>query len=390
MKKDNEKNKSFLSRQTDGISRREFIGRSALTIAGLAVSKFAWASQIDQNKAGKTYYNSRRKLGSLEVSSLGLGCLPLVGFYGSHKDRKDLIKVIRTAFESGVTFFDTAEVYGPFADEEILGEAAAPFRHQVVLATKFGFDIDPVSRQVSGLNSRPEHIRQAVEGSLRRLKTDYLDLCYQHRVDPNVPIEDVAGTMKDLIGEGKIRHFGLSEPGLKTLRRAHKVQPVTAIQNEYSLMTRDPENEVLPLCEQLGIGFVCWCPLGYGLLAGSINEDSRFGADDFRNRMPRVAPENLKQNLRLVELIKQWARRKNAAPAQISLAWLLAQKPWIVPIPGTTQIPHLDENINAADVKFTAEELQEINDEVSKISIAGERLSKGSLAQIGVESKEKD
>lgn len=256
-----------------------------------------------------------------------------------------MIKVIRSAHDQGVTFFDTAEVYGPFLDEEILGDAVAPFRKEVVIATKFGFDVDPQSGNRGGLNSRPEHIKRAVEGSLKRLKTDYIDLLYQHRVDPNVPIEDVAGAIQVLMKEGKVKHWGLSEPGINTIRRAHAVQPLSAIQNEYSLWTRDPEVEVLPLCDEMGIGFVPWCPLGYGFFAGAINENSRFGQGDFRAILPRITPENLKQNLKLFDFVKGWAQRKSATPAQISLAWLQAQKPWVVPIPGTTQLTHLQENL---------------------------------------------
>jgi aryl-alcohol dehydrogenase-like predicted oxidoreductase len=388
MKENNETNKLEIL-ENEGVSRRDFLVKMPLVGAGLSVGALSRGASQNQVFA-QSNKSSRRKLGSVEVSSVGLGCLPMVGFYGGGaRDKNEMFKLIRTAFERGVTFFDTAEVYGPFLDEEILGEGVKSFRKQVVIATKFGFYVNPATRERGGLNSRPEHIRKAVEGSLKRLQTDYTDLYYQHRVDPEVPIEDVAGTVKDLIKEGKVLHWGLSEPGLNTIRRAHSVQPLTAIQNEYSLWTRDPEAKVLPLCLELGIGFVPWCPLGYGFLAGAINEDSKFGQGDFRAILPRVTPENLKQNLKLLEVVKKWGKRKNATPAQISLAWLLAQKPWIVPIPGTTKIPHLNENTTSSDIKFSSRELRAFEADVAQIKIAGERNAKPILDLSGVEAKEK-
>lgn len=321
----------------------------------------------------------KRRLGNsnLEVSALGLGCLGMSFGYGPAVDKQDGISLIRTAVERGVTFFDTAEVYGPFANEELVGEALAPFRDKVVIGTKFGYFGEPGVRPA--LNSRPEKIRASVEGSLKRLKTDVIDLYYQHRVDPNVPIEDVAGTVKDLIQEGKVKHFGLSEPGLQTIRRAHAVQPITAIQNEYSLLWREPGTQVLPTLEELGIGLVAYTPLGGGFLTGAINEATQFDSSDFRSRVPRLAPEALKANLTLVDLLREWAQRKGATPAQIALGWLLAQKPWIVPIPGTTNLSHLDENVGAGAVELTPDDLMEINAAASKITVQGDRLPKPSM-----------
>ena len=315
----------------------------------------------------------KRKLGNsnLEVSAIGFGCMGMSFAYGPAADKQQAISVIRSAVERGVTFFDTAEVYGPFTNEELVGEALSPFREQVVIATKFGFNIEAFP----GLNSRPEHIKQVAEASLKRLKIDAIDLFYQHRVDPNVPIEDVAGAVKGLIQEGKVKHFGLSEAGAKTIRRAHAVQPVTAVQSEYSLWTRDPEAEVLPTVEELGIGFVPWSPLGQGFLTGKVDATMTFDSNsDLRATFPRFTPEARKANVAVVDLLRDIARRKKATPAQIALAWLLAQKPWIVPIPGTTKLERLEENIGAASVKLTPNDLREIDSAFSKITVQGNRL----------------
>ena len=318
----------------------------------------------------------RRKLGksNLEVSALGLGCMGMSFGYGPTADKQEMIALIRSAVEHGVTFFDTAEVYGPFTNEELVGEALAPFRDQVVIATKFGFAPDPEDGgKWTALNSRPDHIKQVAEASLKRLKVDAIDLFYQHRVDLNVPIEDVAGAVKDLIREGKVKHFGLSEAGAKTIRRAHAVQPVTAVQSEYSLWTRGPEAEVLPTLEELGIGFVPYSPLGKGFLTGKISENTKFDSTDFRNVVPRFTPEARKANQALVDLLTNVAERKKATPAQIALAWLLAQKPWIVPIPGTTKLHRLKENLGAASVELTPDDLREIDSASSKIEVEGAR-----------------
>ncbi len=317
----------------------------------------------------------RRKLGKsgLEVSAVGLGCMGMSSSYGPAADKQEMISLLRAAVERGVTFFDTAEVYGPFTNEELLGEALSPFRGQVVIATKFGFKLDPNSGEQVGLDSRPEHIKQVAESSLKRLRLDALDLFYQHRVDPKVPIEEVAGTVKDLIQEGKVRHFGLSEAAAHTIRRAHSVQRVTAVQSEYSLWTRGPETNVLPTLEELGIGFVPFSPLGRGFLTGKINENTRFDSSDFRSTLPRFTPEARKANQALLDLLAESAERKKATPAQIALAWLLAQKPWIVPIPGTRKLARLDENIGAAAVELTSEDLREIDRAASKIAVQGAR-----------------
>jgi aryl-alcohol dehydrogenase-like predicted oxidoreductase len=319
----------------------------------------------------------KRKLGksNLEVSAIGLGCMGMSFSYGPAKDTQEMISLLHAAVERGITFFDTAEVYGPFTNEELVGEALAPYRGRVVIATKFGFDLSGTDNRpgAPGLNSRPEHIRQAVAGSLQRLRVDSIDLLYQHRVDPNVPIEDVAGTVKELIREGKVKHFGLSEAGVQTIRRAHAVQPVTALQSEYSLWTRTPEKEVLPTCEELGIGFVAYSPLGKGFLTGAMNENTKLESTDFRSTLPRFTPEAMKANQALVDLLAQIARRKNATPAQIALAWLLAQKPWIVPIPGTTKLHRLEENIGAVDIELTPDDLREIDSAASKITVQGAR-----------------
>ena len=294
--------------------------------------------------------------------------------YGPPKDKQEMISLLRTSVDRGVTFFDTAEVYGPFANEAVVGEALAPFRSQVVIATKFGFKIDPkAERPLAGVDSRPEHIREVAEASLKRLKTDIIDLFYQHRVDPNVPIEDVAGTVKDLIQQGKVRHFGLSEAGVQTIRRAHKVQPVTALQSEYSLWWREPEAEIIPTLEELGIGFVPFSPLGKGFLTGAINEGTKFDKNDFRNMVPRFTPENRKANQALVDVLGRFAQQKKATPAQIALAWLLAQEPWITPIPGTTKLQRLEENIASASIELTGDDLRQIDEVASKILVQGER-----------------
>jgi aryl-alcohol dehydrogenase-like predicted oxidoreductase len=318
----------------------------------------------------------KRKLGNsnLEVSALGLGCMGLSQGYGPAVDKQHGISLIRAAVERGVTFFDTAEVYGPFTNEELVGEALAPFRGQVVIATKFGWKIDPKAQPgTAGQDSRPEHIKEVAEASLKRLKTDVIDLFYQHRVDANVPIEDVAGAVKDLIREGKVKHFGLSEAGAKTIRRAHAVQPVAAVQSEYSLWYRNPEQEVLATLEELGIGFVPYSPLGKGFLTGNINGETTFDKSDFRNILPRFTPENRKANQAVVDLLGKIAQRKKATPAQIALAWLLAQKPWIVPIPGTTQLSRLEENIGAAAIQLTSDDLREIESAASQITVQGAR-----------------
>jgi aryl-alcohol dehydrogenase-like predicted oxidoreductase len=313
----------------------------------------------------------KRKLGNsgLEVSAVGLGCMGMSSSYGPPADKQEMISLLRSAVERGVTFFDTAEVYGPFANEELVGEALSPLREHVVIATKFGFKLDAPG----GVDSRPEHIRQVAEASLKRLKIDVIDLLYQHRVDPQVPIEDVAGTVKDLIREGKVKHFGLSEAGVQTIRQAHTVQPVTAVQSEYSLWTRGPEAAVLPALEELGIGFVPFSPLGRGFLTGKINEDTTFDSSDFRSNLPRFTPEARKANQALVKLLGEIAEWKHAMPAQIALAWLLAQKPWIVPIPGTTKLERLEENIRAAAVELTPDDLREIDRAASKITVQGDR-----------------
>jgi aryl-alcohol dehydrogenase-like predicted oxidoreductase len=319
----------------------------------------------------------KRKLGksNLEVSALGLGCMGMSFSYGPPKDKQEMIALLRTAVERGITFFDTAEVYGPFTNEELVGEALAPLRKQVVIATKFGFDLSGTDNRpgVPGLNSRPEHVKQAVEGSLRRLKVETIDLLYQHRVDPNVPIEDVAGAVKDLIQQGKVKHFGLSEAGVQTIRRAHAVQPLTALQSEYSLWTRTPDKEVIPTLEELGIGFVPYSPLGKGFLTGKMDKQTTFDSSDFRSTLPRFTAEALEANQALIQLLGSIAERKKATPAQIALAWLLARKPWIVPIPGTTKLQRLDENIGAAAVELTSDDLREIDSAASKITVHGAR-----------------
>jgi len=361
--------------------RRTFLLAGAGVAAAALLPQVAAAAQVPAGQsaggsAAQPAGPGRRRLGSLEVSSLGLGVQNMSRKYDTSVPyRPEMIEVIRTAFDQGVTFFDAAEAYGPFEVERILGEGVAPFRDQVVIATKFGWNIDQeTGERLPGLNSRPEHIKQVVEAMLKRLRTDRIDLLYQHRVDPDVPIEEVAGAVRELMAQGKVLHWGLSEMGLKTLRRAHAELPVTAVQNEYSLLWRGPETDVLPTCEELGIGFVPWSPLGVQLLTGWIDARTRFAPGDFRGTESRFAPENLPHNLALVELVQKWAEQKQSTPAQIALAWLLAQKPWIVPIPGTTHREHLLQNLGAAAVRFTAAELTELNASVAAITIQGQRL----------------
>jgi aryl-alcohol dehydrogenase-like predicted oxidoreductase len=317
----------------------------------------------------------KRELGKsgLEVSAIGLGCMGMSFGYGPPKDKQEMITLLHAAVERGVTFFDTAEAYGPFTNEELVGEGLAPFREQVVIATKFGFKLDPKSGRSIGVDSRPEHIKEVAEASLKRLRTNVIDLFYQHRVDPEVPIEDVAGAVKELIEQGKVKHFGLSEAGMHTIRRAHAVQPVTALQNEYSLWWRRPEEEALPVLEELGIGFVPFSPLGRGFLTGKMNENATFDSSDLRNTLPRFTPEARKANRALVDLLGEIAKRKNATPAQIALAWLLAQKPWIVPIPGTTKLNRLEENVGAVEIELTRDDLREIESAASQIEVQGAR-----------------
>lgn len=366
------------------MNRRNLLKTAGLAIAGSALLPFSSSAQTT-NLEPKSFGNDnavqplsgKRKLGaSLEVSSIGLGVQNMSRTYHTTiPSRPEMFNIIRTAFDRGVTLFDAAEAYGPFEVERILGEGIAPFRNKVVIETKFGWNIDQeTGKRLPGLNSQPEHIKKVVDGMLKRLRTDRIDLLYQHRVDPNVPIEDVVGTIKDLIAAGKVLHYGLSEPGIQTVRRAHKIHPVTTIQNEYSMLWRGPEKEIIPLCEELGIGFVPWSPLGVGFLTGAIDANTRFAPGDIRGNETRFSPENLPNNLALVELLKKWSAQKQATPAQISLAWLLSQKPWIVPIPGTTQMAHMLENIGAEKVKFTSTELLEFNKQLDAIQILGERL----------------
>ncbi|MGH0257466.1 aldo/keto reductase [Sinorhizobium meliloti] len=385
------------NRRTSEMGRRGFLSTAgSLAATPLLVGTGSQASA--QETAQGTGVNStasklsgRRKLGLLEVSSLGLGVQNMHRTYQTTiPSRPEMINIIRTAYERGVTFFDTAEAYGPHECERILGEAIAPFRDKVVITSKFGWNIDlGTGERRPGLNSRPERIKLAVEGMLKRLRTDRIDLLYQHRVDPEVPIEDVAGAVKDLMDQGKILHWGLSEMGLDTLRRAHAALPVTAVQNEYSMLWRGPEDQVIPVCEELGIGFVPWSPLGVGFLTGAIDERTRFAEGDIRGIETRFSPENLPANLTLVKLLGDWADRKQATAAQIALAWVMAQKPWIVPIPGTTQMPHMLENIGAASISFTPEEIDELNSAVAAIKVRGQRLPDAVLAFSNVEAPEK-
>lgn len=393
--------------QASRLQRRQLLATAAaLGVAPWLLSACANQANATAITAGTSLTQpkaagQRRKLGSLEVFPVGLGCQwrpgatpgVVVDSYSSHFDRPAAVRLIRRAVDLGVTFIDTAEVYGPFLSEEIVGEALQGIRNQIVLETKFGMALDQTTgRRLGGLNSRPEHIKQVVEAQLRRLRTDRIDVLLQHRVDPAVPIEDVAGAVKDLIAQGKVLHFGLSEPGVQTIRRAHAVQPLTVIQNEYSMLWRGPEAQVLPVCEELGIGFVCWSPLGMGFLAGKVNADSRFEKEpvlDFRAVVPRFAPEALPANMALVRVVKDWAQRKNATPAQLALAWLMAQKSWIVPIPGTTNMAHMEENLGAVAITFTADELKQLNAAVIAINIQGARLPPAVMLMSGVEARPK-
>jgi Predicted oxidoreductases (related to aryl-alcohol dehydrogenases) len=376
------------------LDRRTILKTAGFAVAGSILLPLGSSAQpsitaLDGNKKSNQPASGKRKLGkTLEVSSVGLGVQNMSRTYQTTIPlRTEMHNIIRTAFDKGVTFFDAAEAYGPWEVERILGEGIRPFRDKVKVATKFGWNIDQqTGRWQPGLNSKPEQIRKVVENMLKRLQTDRIDLLYQHRVDPNVPIEDVAGTIQELIKEGKVLHYGLCEPGLQTVRRAHAVHPVTAIQNEYSLIWRGPEETIIPLCEELGIGLVPWSPLGVGFLTGAIDAGTRFAQGDIRGNETRFSPENLPGNLALVELLKKWAAQKQATPGQIALAWLQAQKPWIVPIPGTTQMAHMLENSDADQVKFMADELVAFNDELNKIQIKGERLPAGVLALSGVEA----
>jgi aryl-alcohol dehydrogenase-like predicted oxidoreductase len=376
------------------IGRRGFLGAagSLATVSLLGGTNPQAAVQTTGSSSNSAaQVSGRRKLGSLEVSSVGLGVQNMSRTYQTTvPSRPEMINIIRTAYDRGVTFYDAAEAYGPHEVERILGEGVAPFRDKVVITSKFGWNIDQETGQRRpGLNSRPSHVKVVVEGMLKRLRTDRIDLLYQHRVDPQVPIEDVAGVIKDLMSKGKVRHWGLSEMGLSTLRRAHAALPVTAVQNEYSMLWRGPEKEVIPTCEELGIGFVPWSPLGVQFLTGAIDANTRFAPGDIRALESRFSPENLPHNLTLVHLVKKWAERKNATPAQIALAWLMAQKPWIVPIPGTTQMPHMLENIGAGPIRFTPSELAELNASVSAIEIRGARLPDQVLVFSGVEAPPK-
>lgn len=364
---------------TTGFNRRDLF-KTGLVLAGGALLPTACKTSASAaggtKNTSKSEVNTRRKLGKLEVSSIGIGVQNMSRKYTTEvPSRKEMHNIIRTAFDNGVTFYDAAEAYGPHEVERILGEGIAPIRNKVVITSKFGWNINQETGQrLPGLNSKPEHVRKVVDGMLKRLNTDRIDLLYQHRVDPSVPIEDVAGLMKDLIKEGKVLHYGLSEPGVETVRRAHAVHPVTAIQNEYSLLWRGPEKAIIPLCEELGIGFVPWSPLGVGFLTGAIDAQTRFAPGDIRGNEGRFSAENLPNNLALLELVKKWATQKGATPAQISLAWLLAKKPWIVPIPGTTQMAHMLENNGADSVRFTGDELNSFNADLAKIEIKGLRL----------------
>lgn len=387
-----------------GLQRRHLLATAAtLGIAPWLLSACASQAASTANVAGdaatrQLAAGQRRKLGTLEVFPVGLGCQWRPGskpgavfdLYHSAFDRPAAVALIRRAVDRGVTLIDTAEVYGPFLSEEIVGEALRGIRDKVVVETKFGMNVDQrTGQRLGGLNSRPEHIKQVVEAQLRRLRTDRIDILIQHRVDPQVPIEDVAGAVKDLVAEGKVLHFGLSEPGMQTIRRAHAVQPLTVIQNEYSMLWRGPEAQVLPLCEELGIGFVCWSPLGMGFLTGSVKADTRFETSpemDFRSVVPRFAPEALPANMALVNVVLTWAQRKNATPSQLALAWLLAQKPWIVPIPGTTNVAHMEENLGAATISFTTDELRKLNAAVAAVNIQGARLPPAVLQMSGVEA----
>ncbi|RKR05570.1 aryl-alcohol dehydrogenase-like predicted oxidoreductase [Flavobacterium sp. 90] len=378
------------------MDRRSILKTAGLALAGSVLLPFRSLAnsnidELNSEENNTSLVPGKRKLGKLEVSSIGIGVQNMSRNYQTTiPSRPEMHRIIRSAYDNGVTLFDAAEAYGPFEVEKILGEGVASFRDKIVISTKFGWNIDQeTGKRLPGLNSRPEHIKIVVEGMLKRLKTDRIDLLYQHRVDPQVPIEDVVGVIQSLIKEGKLIHYGLSEPGQETVRRAHAIHPVTAIQNEYSLLWRGPEKTIIPLCEELGIGFVAWSPLGVGFLTGAIDEGTRFAQGDIRGIESRFSPENLPANMASVKLIQKWSKEKQAAPAQISLAWLLAQKPWIVPIPGTTQMAHMLENTGASQVKFSANELQEFNTALNAIQILGERLPAGVLAFSDVEAPQK-
>lgn len=378
------------------MDRRSILKTAGLALAGSALLPFrslanSHNDELNLEVNNKSLAPGKRKLGKLEVSTIGIGVQNVSRNYQTTiPSRPEMHRIIQSAYDNGVTLFDAAEAYGPFEVEKILGEGVASFRDKIVISTKFGWNIDQeTGKRLPGLNSRPEHIKIVVEGMLKRLKTDRIDLLYQHRVDPQVPIEDVVGAIQSLIKEGKLLHYGLSEPGHQTVRRAHAIHPITAIQNEYSLLWRGPEKTIIPLCEELEIGFVPWSPLGVGFLTGAIDEGTRFAQGDIRGIESRFYPENLTANIALVELIQKWSKEKQAAPAQISLAWLLAQKPWIVPIPGTTQMAHMLENTGASQIKFSVNELQEFNTALNAIKILGERLPAGVLAFSDVEAPQK-
>jgi aryl-alcohol dehydrogenase-like predicted oxidoreductase len=375
----------------DSRRRDLMVSAMAMSVAVAFAGSAASAAATSATATNRLPPNERRKLGKLQVSSVGLGCMQMAGpIYGVQVERKEMVALARGALDLGVTFFDTAEAYGPFISEEILGEAFQGVRDQVVIGTKFGWNIDPqTGKRQPGLNSQPDHIKKVVDGMLTRLRTDRIDLLYQHRVDPNVPIEDVAGAVGELIKAGKVKHFGLSEAGVKTIRRAHAVQPVTAVQSEYSLFWRGPENGLLATLEELGIGFVPFSPLGAGFLTGNIDQNTKFEQNDFRNSVPRFTPEARKANLALVEVIKGVAARKEVTPAQIALAWVLAQKPWIVPIPGTTKLRHVESNVGATRVTFSPEELKNLDVAAAAVKIEGDRLPKGALDMTGVEAPAK-
>jgi aryl-alcohol dehydrogenase-like predicted oxidoreductase len=371
------------------LDRRSFFGVTGAVAVAAIAGGFSAPAAADRTT--QVHVSGRRKLGSLEVSSVGLGVQNMSRKYDTTVPyRPEMINIIRAAYDHGVTFFDTAEAYGPLECERILGESIQPFRNKVVITSKFGWNIDPeTGRFQMGLNSKPDHIKKAVEGMLKRLRTDRIDLLYQHRVDPQVPIEDVARAVKDLMSQGKVLHWGLSEMGPNTLRRAHTALPLTAVQNEYSMLWRGPEEVIIPLCQERGIGFVPWSPLGVQFLTGAIDENTRFAPGDIRGMETRFSPENLLHNIELVKLVKQWADRKNAAPGQIGLAWLMAQKPWIVPIPGTTAMAHMIQNVGASSVAFTPDEIKELNASASSIQIQGKRLPDGVLALSGLEAPPK-
>ncbi len=388
--------KKRLKNESGSLNRRNFLGAgialattSVLAPTGSAQNDEGGQGHKGENKSGQSI--GRRKLGKLEVSAIGLGVQNMTRRYETTlPDRSEMIHIIRTAFNRGVTFYDAAEAYGPHEVERLLGEAVAPFRDRVQIATKFGWNIDQeTGERRPGRNSKPEHVKRVVEGMLKRLRTDRIDLLYQHRVDPEVPIEDVAGLMKQLMDEGKVLHWGLSEMGLNTLRRAHAALPVTAVQNEYSMLWRGPEKEVIPLCEELGVGFVPWSPLGVGFLTGAIDDKTRFAEGDIRGIESRFSPENIRNNVALVKLLQTWAQRKQATPGRIALAWLMAQKPWIVPIPGTTQMAHMLQNISAPAIRFTEPELVDLNASLRAIEVKGQRLPDAVLAFSGVEAPPK-